>query len=662
VGTRHRLKSAIGTAAILIVVGAGVAYTIYRDKLAIDLPDYPPVKQVRWPDQGWSRDERNWFHHADQGTQTLNIPYEWFIALEQPRLSLVGDVGRLNDPAYLDRYGFIPGATEGGEIQLPIGFARGETMRTLNGSAWLNPRTGQPMRGIGLTCAACHTGRLTYKETALVIDGGPALTDLGKFRQGLGISVLFTKWVPGRFDRFARNVLGEDASEKDKAALRKQLRAVWNQLDIVRRLDKDVYDRGVVEGYGRLDALNRIGNQIFALDLGEEGRMRNYAPTTAPVNFPHIWSTSWFDWVQYNASIQQPMVRNAGEALGVSAPVNLVDPARALFATGVQVQRLAEIEKQLAGAEPSEKDGFTGLHAPGWPADVFVPDPPLANEEERARAGAGLYAELCAGCHLPPVGSKDFWASKNWLPPNEFGKRYLHVEVLPLAKIGTDPAQAQDMLDRKVWAPASLGLPSDAFGEALGKLVEKTVANWYDSRIPPVPASERDGMNGFRPNGIRAPLAVKARPLNGVWATPPFLHNGSVPNVYAMLSPAAQRPKAFYLGRREYDPVCMGYALAAKAAPGDQPDARCLGEGSDAEAGRFAGIFRLDTSLRGNRNTGHEFDDRPLGNGVIGRRLSEGERLAIVEFLKSDCANAPKEKTSRDTSCIALGYPSAPAR
>ena len=52
-------------------------------------------------------------------------------------------------------------------------------------------------------------------------------------------------------------------------------------------------------------------------------------------------------------------------------------------------------------------------------------------------------------------------------------------------------------------------------------------------------------MNGFRPNGVRAPLAYKARPLNGIWATPPYLHNASVPNIYALLSPVSERPTNF---------------------------------------------------------------------------------------------------------------------
>ena len=109
------------------------------------------------------------------------------------------------------------------------------------------------------------------------------------------------------------------------------------------------------------------------------------------MNFPHIWNTSWFDWVQYNASIEQPMVRNAGEALGVSAPINLTNPNK-LLTSGVQVRTLAEIEKQIAGDEPNEKDGFTGLNAPRWPEEVFGPIDEALGQRRRTlrRALRGL--------------------------------------------------------------------------------------------------------------------------------------------------------------------------------------------------------------------------------------------------------------------------------
>jgi hypothetical protein len=70
--------------------------------------------------------------------------------------------------------------------------------------------------------------------------------------------------------------------------------------------------------------------------------------------------------------------------------------------------------------------------------------------------------------------------------------------VIPIAEIHTDPAQAEDMLNRKVRVPPNLKISSDAFGFALGDLVEKTVAHWYDSQTPDL-TRERDSLNGFRP-------------------------------------------------------------------------------------------------------------------------------------------------------------------
>ena len=119
-------------------------------------------------------------------------------------------------------------------------------------------------------------------------------------------------------------------------------------------------------------------------------------------------------------------------------------------------------------------------------------------------------------------------------------------------------------------------------------------------------------MNGNRPSQVRGQLAYKVRPLNGVWATPPYLHNGSVPNIYALLSPVVERPKKFYLGNREYDPVNVGYVID-----------------------EFPSGFEFDTTIRGNSNSGHEFSDDRTKQGVIGRSLSPDERRALIEYLKT---------------------------
>ena len=594
-----------------VVVTAGVVSYPYvakvYDGIKVKLPEYPTAQKTRWLDQNWT-DQRAWVHHADQGTATFHIPYEWFMALERPELSLpLTSVGLLSDPAYLDRFGFIPDPSDP-KLGLPVGMARGKAMVDATAQPWKNPRAPYvDMTRIGLTCAACHTGRFTYQGTEFLVDGGPALTDLGKFRTALGLSLAFTRFVPFRFDRFAEKVIGPNPSEVEKTKLLAQLDKILAQGKGLADLDTMVAPQSVVEGYGRLDALNRIGNEVFAVDLKIPA---NYAATSAPVHFPRIWDASWFDWVQYNASIEQPMVRNAGEAMGVSAMINLTNAKGGLFNSGIEFMNLDRIEKSLAGKQPNEKTGFTGLKSPQWPSELPPVDKTLAEQ------GGALYKEHCQGCHLPPVTSAEFWKSDFWSLPDKRtqerypGERYLRVKVYSFADIGTDHAQAQDMFDRTVTIPRELDIASDSFGPALGLVTAKTVTRWYDSQTPPIGSEQREEMNGYRENGIQHPLGYKARPLNGIWATPPYLHNGSVPNLYALLSPVSERPTKFYLGNREYDPVNVGYRTDT-----------------------LEGGFELDTRIRGNFNTGHEFNNGK--DGVIGRLLTPQERRALVEFLKT---------------------------
>jgi len=295
----------------------------------------------------------------------------------------------------------------------------------------------------------------------VLIDGGSALTDLGKLRQGLGISVLFTRLLPFRFERFADRVLGPGASSEAKAELRRDLDQTWAKFNVVRKLDQKVAQRSIEEGYARLDALNRIGNTVFALDLKQ---FDNYVGTSAPVHFPRIWNAPWFDWVQYNGSIQQPMVRNAGEALGVGATVDLLGKEKGLYASGLEVATLFEMEQLLAGKQPDVSQGFSGLKSPQWPETILGQINP-----DLAAKGAALYHTICQECHLPPVTSAEFWGSTRWLPPNSAGERYFQVELIPISHIGTDSAQAEDMKARKVLLPAVLGINSNEFGPALAR-------------------------------------------------------------------------------------------------------------------------------------------------------------------------------------------------
>jgi mono/diheme cytochrome c family protein len=602
--------------AALVVFGIYVAYGAFKDDIAqvwdglhVKIAEYPQPKKTVWLDQGVSKDKLGWFYHADQGTRTFGIPYEWFIALEQPIISLSA-VDLLSDSAYLDRYGFIPDTIIPGKKALPIGFTQGGPMSDPTGRPWRNPSSKQDMTGVGLTCAACHTGRFTYKDTAVIIDGGPALTDLFKLKQGMGVALFFTKILPGRFNRFAVRILGPDSTLDERETLKYQIDQVLNQYKAVKDLEQVVASQSIEEGYGRLDALNRIGNQVFSQDLNKP---ENYRGSSAPVHYPRIWNTPWFDWVQYNGSIMQPMVRNAGEALGVSAELNLTDPSKGLYKSSVPVNTLHKMEQMIAGDPPSAENGFSGLKSPKWPGDIL---PPI-NETLAARGGE-LYKVHCQECHRPPITSKAFYDFGNpkWWTTNQAGQPLVVVENIPIEHVGTDPAQAADMGARTVALPSNIGISDNRFAYALKAVVENTVNYIYNQQNPPLNDEQRKVINGNMPNKVQGDLAYKVRSLNGVWATPPYLHNGSVPTVDALLGPPDDRPKTFYLGNREYDPDKLGY----KTTP-------------------LANGFEFDTSIRGNWNKGHEFrkeydKDKPV-TGVIGPALSSEDRKAIIEYLKT---------------------------
>jgi hypothetical protein len=174
---------------------------------------------------------------------------------------------------------------------------------------------------------------------------------------------------------------------------------------------------------------------------------------------------SWLKYAQYDASIEQPLIRNAGEALGVTALLNLSGDYAAdrLLKSSVDVTNLHWIEKLLAGPDPTAKKTFGGLTSPRWPSqilgDAWKIDP------ERVERGRKIYAELCAECHLGPVNDKVFdeqypkqsiWSSPRW---QRIGDETVLNPVQKSAKgMGTDPAQANVLATRTVQVPGFLGL------------------------------------------------------------------------------------------------------------------------------------------------------------------------------------------------------------
>ncbi len=450
-------------AAVVVVEWPEAARRVLPDNLAVllppPLPAPKPTRAAHWLDQNWSRDDSAWLHHASQGTATLPVPYDWFLALEQPGLSFFAP-GLLSDSAYLARMGFNPearGRTHGGgaiapstslgwseadnDAGLPVGFARAKI-------------AGEPDR-IGLTCAACHTGRIDYGGQSLLIDGGPAALNLNAFERAMSLSIFYTLNVPGRFERFAGRIVGAQAPDAEKARLREDLGRVFDGIVASVRatgaIDAAAGLSDTPEGFFRIDALNRIGNRVFFEDLGGGPELAgNYHAVDAPVRFPALWSTPWFKWAEYDSSIEQPLVRNVGESLGVGARVRF-DGVQA-FSSSVALDNIVWIEDLLRGPDPfsQARPGFAGLAAPKWPGNSFAGDPAWAVDINRVARGRALYAEICAACHLGPVDDaefdrlypdKPFWTAPNW----EHGPKgaTLALNAYPVAEIGTDSSPGQ---------------------------------------------------------------------------------------------------------------------------------------------------------------------------------------------------------------------------
>ncbi|MCB1800277.1 MAG: hypothetical protein KDI82_01180 [Gammaproteobacteria bacterium] len=206
----------------------------------------------------------------------------------------------------------------------------------------------------------------------------------------------------------------------------------------------------------------------------------------------------------------------------------------------------------LMGAEPKDTDDF--LAHIDWLHDYLSNQPapayPFAIDRERATAGAAVFESHCARCHASQRTG----------------------QVVALAEVGTD----RERLD--TWNEKA-AREANAVVEEMG--------------------IERTGL-------VEEPLAgYVAQFLDGIWLRAPYLHNGSVPTLYDLLLPPAQRPAGFYRGYNLYDPVKVGFAT----------------EGAEAE---HAGTWH-DTSRRANSARGHAFADD----------LSDAQRWELVEYLKT---------------------------
>lgn len=535
----------------------------------------------------WNEDERALYYHLSSGTQL--IPYSWFLALEQADTD---KVFRADD--HMRRLNLVPDDAhpEHNPDRLPLGFTRTVFPEDPHGIK----------EYIGITCAFCHTGELHIPSKngvrrTLYIDGGASMQNNPKFLEALVTSLARTALDDAKLSRFSAAVLKEWNNETSQARLKKTLLDVVNTLK--HRSRPEVQEWGV----GRFDALNRGSNLVFMpLDP------KNESALDAPVSIPPLWNVQLYDWVQWNGAIQNPLARNIAQVIGIGSGLfqnppfqDPQDPKALLllkrppdpFASSIEIDKLLKLEEMVSMIKP-----------PRWPGEVFG-----EIKIETAVEGKKLYRDNCKHCHVPKLLDS----------PTGFGQRF-KMNIIGPAEVGTD-SQYLKFVSRTV----QTGVLKDDFESK--SLSAAKASEWLTTTLM------RRWIQDPGPNKWES-YGLIARPHAGVWATPPFLHNGSVPNLYEVLSPVEERTACFYLGDLEYDSEKLGYKVRP-CADGERP-----------------GEFKFDTSKEGNRQTGHEFrKDDHAGhvftpeecksfekggkNGILGCELGLEQRMAIIEYLKT---------------------------
>jgi mono/diheme cytochrome c family protein len=530
---------------------------------------------------GWTEPERAEYYHLAEGSELM--PYAVLAHL----VSVKTGKPFLQQ---MERFGFVPDPPGPANPHgLPIGITVASSRNTASAGLLM----------AGFNCAACHVGEITYRGKHLRVDGAPSLINLQAYQIEFKDSLDATLKDPKKLlalvlameregnapdtpsDENAASYAADPSlgsagevpesptadpsfhSNPSKTADAAELRASGGNLSFADRLKRDVailkarlaYLKngkllvdGTEPGPGRVDAFGAARNLLFP----------KYAlKMQSPVSFPFIWSVpdntrpnlapAQMGWIHYDGDTNSILERNIGQALGMGA---VFDPKT--YESTLRIENLHRLEVLTRRLQP-----------PTWPADVLGPV-----DETKAKSGEQIFKEKCQDCHQD--------------------------RLYKLVELATDPNRAN-----------SFGQPvaGQPFPKAVAPILSALKKRAFqDDGVSP---SEQAGMDA-NPVVWRAPGEYLARPLKGIWATAPYLHNGSVPTLYHMLHPE-ERPARFAVGNREYDPKKIGYQSAITA------------DGA---------VWVYDTTKPGNSNIGHTGDR-------FGTTLPEAQKAALLEYLKT---------------------------
>lgn len=582
--TFKRIASAIGLlfAAVVIVASAYGAWRFMPDKPLTNPDESAGHSQVYI-------DEQRFKYGSTGGEANLGFPFlMWQAAPLVCAETLKKVVGDQIAADFVTRVRAYTARANGGPDEARQGLSRegytafGIIYEKENGGQEKNIPVGVSMRrNLGLervfvNCAFCHssTVRVSAESEPRLVLGMPAnLLDIRNFEDFLFRCTTGPQFSKEKLIAEIENMNGP-LSLLDRYLIYPL--AIWIIRDRVQFLSSRLgfFAKQPDWGPGRVDTFSNAKG-IFNWPWEKlpnwhtDGWVEKDQIGT--VDFPSIWLQGprkkradncpmELHWDGNNDAVEE---RDLSAAFGTGA-----------LPTNIDHKNLGKIEKWLL-SEQNRPPKF---------AEFF----PEKFQLDLAKKGAEIYAKNCADCH----GAAG----------DDFTGKYVG-EVTPIKDINTDRHRL------------------DNYTEGLATIQAMLYAG--EKKSSPAPARPPQAMpakcdpfvhggaqeNSYRFKRFRKTYGYANTPLDGIWLRAPYLHNGSIPTLRALLNPA-EKPKVYFRGNDEYDPEAMGFKW----------------ESSRRADGRA--YFRYNTEEAGNSNKGHEGER-------YGTDLPEGDKSALIEYLKT---------------------------
>lgn len=594
--------------------------------------------------QNWTTADQALFYVQDQGSRM--IPLRWLQALKQRdrKTPFLADS--------LARYGYLPNM-DSPVAGLPVGFqaTRGDGNDSI----------------VGMTCAACHTREIRVGGAPMRIDGGPAFVDFFTLMKDLDDAVTyalgegwveFAQAVPQPVNKAELRRQVQAWADRFQTLMRMALTGTpWglSRLDAVSMI------------FNRLTGLD-LGTEQNNYLIPENIKAAD-APVRYPFlwNAGRQDKTQWPGFTSQSSS-RAPLGRNIGEVFGVFAhftpqengwfdyfgPVEYLLKYNYLNNNSVQFSGLKKLEELITALEPPRYPAYldqgkadkgrliyyahckschdlpTTTERASWTTPIqnvrtdgkewdvlvrdanpgsltgasirwpLVSDPTLNTPLKNPSSAVSILSIAVVGSIVQYTFSLIPWRS---------GTDNNMVAMAPAPGGASTPrtaASTSDLLNAKELLK-SRGVDTEEFAGMIKapKKPAPAVRSGAPSRAArSALAGAEDVGSPICDPGHKAPC-YESRVLYGIWAAAPYLHNGSVPTLWDLLTPAKDRPEEFNVGG-DYDLVKVGLANV-------QTGLRSIMKTTDCE----------DTKS-GNSRCGHEF----------GTTLSDEEKWALIEYLK----------------------------